>query len=88
MEENAGMPQLNENRKFEDTPGNRRFFLDAYVDLTQKEASGQFPDADWKREWSMRIQGIERNSENPDWKKSAIRKLRRDAGLPVWDFMY
>lgn len=87
-EKNAGMPLLNENGKFEDTADNRIFFYEAYRDLTEKEAADLFPEADWEEEWRMTIQAIEENNENPEWKKSAIRELRREAGLPIWSFMY
>ena len=88
FQENAGMPSTNEEGKFEDTPSNRKFFLEAYADLVKKEASGQFPEADWEKEWRMRIKAIKKNTENPNWEIDSIRKLRRDAGLPVWNFMY
>ncbi|MCH7229197.1 hypothetical protein, partial [Haloferula sp. A504] len=88
FQENAGMPTINEEGKFEDTPENRKYFITAHADAMRKEANGQFPEKNWKERWRRTIGTIEEGNVNPNWEKAAIRGLRRDFGLPVWDFMY
>ncbi len=87
---NAGMPTSNADGKFVDTPQNRAFFYDAYQSGIQKEADGVFPQKNWEERWRTTCHEIDNHStpQFARWKKATIRKLRRDAGLQVWSFMY
>ena len=73
--------------KFPDTPGNREHYERVYRHLIAAEMSGGFQGNDWKSDWRRVVEEIEENTENPGSVKAIIRRLRSEAGLPVWDFM-
>lgn len=83
----AGMPDYR-NGKFIDSDYNKKQFERAYRDLVAAELSGNFPQRDWKLTWKACIEAVERSSENPQIVKKIIRKIRAEAGLPIWDYMW
>ncbi len=83
-----GLSQVDENGRFVDNSHNRRYFINSYKDLIAKELSGRFPDLNWQETWRRSIRVIEENHDNPEWVKATVRQMRRDAGLPVWSFLY
>ena len=83
----AGMPTLTADGRYEDTPDNRRYSLHTYKLLIETELRHPEEHENWEATWRRTFTAIDKNMVNPAWTKSAIRTMRRDAGLPVWKFM-